>query len=377
MITSDWNWDHRIRNVLLVRLRRIGDAVLITPCLSALKSWRPDIQIDVVLDAASAPVLKNHPLVRSVIEAPVASGFRSALTKRRTIRRLRAGKYDLAVNLHGGTTSMILTWLSGARTTASLAKQPGARLMSLRVPDPQEVWGRDNLHTVENQLALFKWLGVPMPCPLPATTLVADCVADAALRARVPADIVGDRYAVVHPAASCRGKEWEPARFAEVVGFLRERYGLPSVVIGTPSERNQVESVVRQAPTHSVALYDAPLAEVIALIGRSAIFVGVDSGPAHIAAAMAIPSVVIFVYPVSVTPWRPWTRAPHRVVIAGRRDERLCPNGTCDPCLYPACASQITVEKVRTAVSAALAEAQAGVSGPGPQSPAHVGGTQQ
>ena len=70
-------------------------------------------------------------------------------------------------------------------------------------------------------------------------------------------------------------------------------------------------------------------------------------------------------------------RRGHRVVIAGRRDERLCPNGTCDPCLYPACASQITVEKVRTAVSAALAEAQAGVSGPGPQSPAHVGGTQQ
>ncbi len=341
--------------MLLVRLRRIGDAVLITPCLSVLKKWRPDIQIDVVLDSATSAVLKNHPYVRNVIEVPAGTGTNAAMAAWNTLWQCRARHYDFAVNLHGGTTSMFLTLFSGAGITVALAKYPASRLANVRVPDPREVWGRDDLHTVENQLALFKWLGVPTPLPLPPTSVVADPAADIAVRSRIASDMLDGRYAVVHPTASTANKQWASIGFTETMEFLHEKYGLPSVVIGTPCESGEIRSIVQKARTPAVALCDAPLSEVIALIGRSSVFVGNDSGPAHIAAAMGIPQVVIFVHGASINTWRPWTDAPAQIVRVEGKDERLCLR-ECQPCGYPNCHNQISFEQVRKALETVLAE---------------------
>src|ERR1044072_2204368 len=106
----DWS---RVRKVLLVRLRSIGDTILMTPCLAALKSWRPDIEITVLSEPLAAPVLDGHALLDNIIIIDKALSSRAPL-----VGRLRRERFDAAFNMHGGSTAAVLAKLSGAPYTA-------------------------------------------------------------------------------------------------------------------------------------------------------------------------------------------------------------------------------------------------------------------
>src|SRR5438128_9156352 len=99
-----WDWS-TVRRVLVVRLRSIGDTVLTTPSLFALRRFLPQAQIDVLLEDWVAPVLDGSDLIDRVVTIP-----RDGNTARaRVARELRAARYDVVYNLHGGTTATLLT----------------------------------------------------------------------------------------------------------------------------------------------------------------------------------------------------------------------------------------------------------------------------
>src|SRR4051794_10012203 len=99
-----------VRRVLLVRLRSIGDTVLMTPCITALKRWRADVEVDVLVEPFCAPVVEVHPGVSRVVTARRTLGDRAAAA-----RALQRRDYDLAINLNGGSTAAVLALASGAR----------------------------------------------------------------------------------------------------------------------------------------------------------------------------------------------------------------------------------------------------------------------
>src|SRR6201988_4101746 len=105
-----WDWED-IRRVLIVRLRSIGDTVLATPSLTALKRFVPNAEIDILVEDWVAPVLTEHPDVNRVLTLE-----REGLAGRaRMAREIRARRYDVVYNLHGGTTATFLTRATGAR----------------------------------------------------------------------------------------------------------------------------------------------------------------------------------------------------------------------------------------------------------------------
>ena len=106
-----WDWQS-VRSVLVVRLRSIGDTVLATPSLFALKRFLPNARVDILLEDWVAPVLEGFEYIDNVI----------TLKRGSTTGRAGAARYDVAYNLHGGTTSTLLTRASGA--THQLAIQP-------------------------------------------------------------------------------------------------------------------------------------------------------------------------------------------------------------------------------------------------------------
>src|SRR5262245_8525739 len=99
----DWA---RVKRVLLIRLRSIGDTVLMTPCLGAIKSWRPESQITVVSEPLAAPLLEDHQLVDRLVTTGTSISSRIHL-----VRELRRQHFDVAFNLHGGTTATIIAAL--------------------------------------------------------------------------------------------------------------------------------------------------------------------------------------------------------------------------------------------------------------------------
>src|ERR1051326_5792426 len=282
-----WDWSE-VRKVLLVRLRSIGDTVLATPSVVALKRFLPRVQVDILVEDWIAPLLDHHPHIDNVL-AIERGGF---MTRARVARELRSANYDVVYNLHGGTTATFLTRATGARHRVGFKTYQYAQLHNHQAPSPLLLWGQQKTHSVEQQLALLGWTGVPIT-DRPRTVLGVSPQAAATINQRLAAIGLEDRkIALIHPAAAFATKQWATENFARVVEHLAGR-GFAPVAIAAPHEQGLLDTLIESSSVPVVTL-DLSLPEVTALARRSQVFVGNDSGIAHIAAAVGTRSVVVF-----------------------------------------------------------------------------------
>lgn len=346
-----WDWAE-VRSVLLIRLRSIGDTVLTTPSLFALKRFLPQARIDILLEDWVAPVLEGFPHVDTVITLK-----RNSTTARaRVARQLRASHYDIAYNLHGGTTATLLTRASGARHRVGLKTYQYSRLYTHLAPSPSLLWKRDRTHSVEQQLALLGWTGVPVS-DRPPTQLALVEFAAASISTRLHAAGWDKErpLAVIHPAAAFATKQWATDKFAEVAAHLYDR-GFAVVVITAPHEAELADWVEALSLTPVIRFTNLSLPEVTALASRARLFVGNDSGIAHIAAAVGLPSVVIF-GSSNVAHWSPWATAPAEVVLE-EMDCQPCHGYYCEKFAQPECILRVPAERVIAAVDRVLRESE-------------------
>ncbi|HJZ69197.1 MAG TPA: glycosyltransferase family 9 protein [Blastocatellia bacterium] len=307
----------RVRSVLLVRLRSIGDTVLMTPCLATLKSWHPNVKITVVSEPLAAPLLDDHPLVDKLI---ITSG--SLASRAGSVAQLRSGGFDAAFNMHGGSTGAMLVRLSGASRSVGYRDLPLSWLLSDRAPAPDVILGRSRIHSVEQQLALLSWSGVPWPSSRPQLSLAVSAEAKLRVTERLRALGIPERFgnfACIVPGAALESKRWNAEGFAAVVDHLRERWNLSSLVIAGPGQQQLAREVTSATRVRAAVLDQLSLKELVALLGIARVFVGNDGGPMHIAAAVATPIVAVW-GSSDPTVWHPWTEAPYRIVDSGSRN---------------------------------------------------------
>jgi heptosyltransferase-3 len=342
-----WDWSS-VRRVLVVRLRSIGDTVLATPSLHALRRFLPEARVDILLEDWVAPLLEGSSEVDRVLT--VERGSKSS--RLRSARMIRAEKYDVVYNLHGGSTAALLTRATGARHRVGYAAYRYASLHNHTAPPSSALWGREKTHSAEQQLALLGWTGVPVT-DRPASRLPVTPEAAARVSSRLrQAGLEGRDFALIHPAAAFDTKTWAAENFARVVEHLAAR-GLASVAVAGPSEGKVIEELRGHTRAALVSFTDLSLPEMTALASLSRLFVGNDSGVAHVAAAVSVPQVVVF-GSSNVAHWSPWTRAPFEVV----REEMPCapcPGYTCSEFDAPECIRRVPVSRVTSAVERVLA----------------------
>ena len=340
-----WDWNN-VRKVLVVRLRSIGDTVLATPSLFALKRFLPNAQVDILVEDWVAPVLDNHPHVDNVI-ALERGGF---MTRARVARELRAANYDVVYNLHGGTTATFLTRATGARHRVGFKSYQYGQLHNHQAPSPLLIWEQQKTHSVEQQLALLGWTGVPVT-DRPRTSLgISPKAAESVDRLLNQAGLSEQNIALIHPAAAFATKQWASQNFARVIEFLAER-GFTSVAVAAPNEQALLEQLRSETSTKVVTLA-LSLPEVTALAARSQLFVGNDSGIAHIAAAVGTPSVVVF-GSSNIAHWRPWNTAPAEVVFE-EMPCQPCHGYFCEQFAQPECILRVPVTRVTAAIDRVL-----------------------
>jgi heptosyltransferase III len=256
--------------IAVIRLRSLGDCVLSTPALSLLKQHRPDLKISVIVEPRFAEIFVGNPDVDET---------RDSMTRA-----------DLVLNLHGGTRSMILTALSRAKFRAGFAHHRYSVVYTDKIPTAQEVLGISRrVHTAEHLASAMFWLGVRQQ-EIPRAKLFADPAPD-----RRP-------YAVIHPFASAPGKAWPAARFIEIAKNLN----LDPVFLAGPVDDLE--------PFRDFQTSRESLRVTKNLLSGASLFIGNDSGPAHIAAAFGIPVVVLF-GPSDPVTWSPW-RTESQVLTA-------------------------------------------------------------
>lgn len=343
-----WDWS-RVRKVLLIRLRSIGDTVLSTPSLFALKRFVPHAEIDILVEDWVAPILQNHPHATNIVVLE-RGGMGPRL---RTARQIRAARYDVVYNLHGGTTATFLTRATGARHRVGYKTYQYAQLHNHQSPSASLLWGQQTTHSVEQQLALLGWTGVPVT-DRPRTHLAVTSEAARSISRRLADAALDDRkIALIHPAAAFETKQWAVQNFARVAESLAAR-GFTSVAIAAPRERTILDALAAEASVRIIT-FELSLPEVAALAARSQLFVGNDSGIAHIAAAVGTPSVVIF-GSSNVAHWRPWNKAAAEVV----REEmpcQPCHGYFCEKFPQPECILRVPVDRVVNAIDRILINA--------------------
>ena len=255
--------------VAVVRLRSLGDCVLTTPALALLKQTRPDLEIAVVVEPRFAAVFAHNPGVNLTLDPTLSA-----------ISRFRP---HLCLNLHGGPRSAQLTVASRASLRAGFEHFQFRAVYNLHIPKPQPTLQINRrAHTAEHIASAVVWLGVPLQEIPRARLFPADPPA-------APANAV-----VIHPFASAADKTWPADRFLA----LAERTGLEPIFIGAATDDFAPFRAHR-------CLAGTGLEEVKSILAGAALFIGNDSGPAHMAAAFGLPSIVVFGNS-DIDLWRPW-----------------------------------------------------------------------
>jgi len=220
-----------------------------------------------------------------------------------------------------------------------------------QAPAASVLWQQSKTHSVEQQLALLGWTGVPVTDRPPtqlAVTSTSLAAVDELLRT---ANLEGKEFALIHPAAAFATKQWAADKFARVVEFLAERK-VESVAIAGPNETDVVNELISTSSTKVTSL-SLKLPEVTALASRARLFVGNDSGIAHIASAVGAPSVVIF-GSSNIAHWRPWNPAPAEVVFE-EMECQPCHGYYCERFEQPECILRVPVSRVTAAIDRVLA----------------------
>ena len=165
----------------------------------------------------------------------------------------------------------------------------------------------------------------------------------------------GTPFAVIHPAAAFDTKQWATERFARVADSLAAR-GLAIVAITASTEASVADKLKQHATSPIAAFTDLSLPEVTALLSKSRLFVGNDSGIAHMAAAVGAPSVVIF-GSSNTTHWRPWAKAFSEVVVE-ELECQPCHGYFCEKFEEPECIKRVPVERVLASIERVLRETE-------------------
>jgi len=345
MAESGIDWPNA-RRVLVVKLRSIGDTVLSTPSLIALRRFLPDAQIDILLEDWVAPVLDGFDAVDNVISVGKSSSERL-----KTAWKLRGSKYDVAINLHGGTTATMFVRASGARHRVGYSYYQYPFLYNHLLSSASDFWKQEKTHSAEQQLALVGFVGVPVDS-LPKTRLVANERSIDTIRGRHPKFEISDlKFALLHPSTAFFTKQWPTENFARTAEFLTEN-GLHVVAVGSKGESKVPDDLKRLSAVPVTTFDDLTLPEITALASKARVFVGNDSGIAHIAAAVGTPSVVVF-GSSNRDHWRPWTDAPNEIVFEPFPCQP-CPGYECKEFGDSRCIRDIPLSAVFTALERVL-----------------------
>lgn len=302
-------------NILLIRLRLIGDVVFTTPAIDAVRRRYPEARITYLVEAPAEPVVRHNPALDRVIVLDRPRGLARWRYDLGMARRLRAQRFDLVIDFHGGPRSSLLTWATGARQRVGY-NLPGRQwCYTTRVGwTPSLVPPR---HSVVNQWALLEPLGVSAPDRVAAPTVMPlDPIAVDRISTRLAEAKVPDtaRLIVFHVSAGNPFRRWPAASFARVAATLaREDRSRRIIITSGPSEQRAAESVAAEARDLAgdaadgiVSMGEFDLAELRAVIDRAALYIGGDSGPLHIASTTRTPVVALFgpTLPERSLPWR-------------------------------------------------------------------------
>jgi heptosyltransferase-2 len=347
------SWDKRsVKKILAIRIDRIGDLILTTPALRALKETYPESHLAVLVRRGTKDLVEHSSFVDQVI---VVEDF----SRRELAAFLRGLGFDAAISFHPDVFANVLAWQAGIPYRVGYACCGSGFFLTKVLADDRDVRIR---HEVQSALEVAGCLGARTNDF--SLSVAVSCEAEAFVDEFYKKNgfDAGDKVVIIHPGSRQLHLRWQKEKFAALADRLIAEKQCHVLVVGGPRETALVDDVrklMREAPVEAVGL---TLPQLISVIKRGRVFVGHSTGPMHIAAALKVPVVAIFgnVHPLdSWQEWGPWGEG-HVVV----RKNLSCPSCHPGDCRLTsrnasdgrtlACMDAVTVDDVFQAVSTIL-----------------------
>ena len=349
-----------VRAVLLIQLGDIGDVILTVPTVRALRERYPGARLVVAVRDKARELMEDCPWVSEVAAVTRAGGTpgHRVRAQRRFFSRLRRTGFDLAVDVRSGTRGAVLAFLSGASVRIGRYARHGGiwrnRMFTHLVDPPREEFQ----YSAEHSLNIVAPFGLSTTHRRPELILPeARLVRGTSIMDRE--GIPRDRPVVaVHPCSLWRYKEWKPDRWPRVIDHLVDRFGVSIILTGSADERPRVSDIAAMCRARVVNLAGkTSIGELPAVLCRCAMFVGVDTGALHAAAAVGTPTAALF-GPSSPVNWAP--RGRTHLVVSKPVPCIHCRRKGCGGGGISLCLDGLTVEEVQTPVDRHLAGVLAG-----------------
>jgi lipopolysaccharide heptosyltransferase I len=332
-----------LNRVLIVRLGSLGDIVHALPAAAALRRAVPQSRIDWLVDAQHRELLDLVPVIDETIVLRERT-FRGWLD---VTRRLRARAYDVAIDFQGLLKSAVLARASGARRVL------GFSIWHLRERTARPFYSEtaaadDAQHVVRKNLALVAALGGEaerLEFPLASR--------HSAALAEVRRITGGAAFALMNPGAAWPNKRWPPDRFGALSAIVRTQFGLMPFVLWGPGEEGLARSVVEASSGAAAIAPPTTISDLVELARAASLMVSGDTGPVHIAAAVATPIVGLYgpTSPARNGPWSPADICLSRFERCHCHHQRRCT-------AQAWCLGDITVAEVAAAVERRLAQSR-------------------
>lgn len=338
-----------LNRVLLIQLGDLGDVVLTTPTLRAIKSAHPECALSILVRKPFGDLLRPDPYLDNIFQV---EKFRGTLFQRlgkqyELIREIREACFSLTIDLRTGDRGALLSYLSKAPLRIGRASSErkfwhrGA--FNLTVPEPPA--GPKHAHPGADQsLRLLRVFGIdvenstPKLQPDPASHHFVSQTLQ-----RMGINPV-DGFISINPCSRWKYKEWNPSRWKPIIEWIWQHYNLPTVLVGTVDEQAICTSISEASATHCISMAGmTSLSDLVTLLSLSRLHLGVDSAAPHMAAALGTPSITIH----GPTNWRLWR-------IENETQGIITPGKFCVPCNnmgcgdsgFSQCLDELTAEEV-------------------------------
>ncbi|WP_137936435.1 putative lipopolysaccharide heptosyltransferase III [Chitinivorax sp. B] len=333
----------QVRRVLVVKLRHHGDVLLTSPVLSVLKAHYPHLEIDALVYSDTAPMLADHPAL-SQLYVTLRKGA-GVVAEWKLFQALRSRHYDLLIHLTDSSRGAWLARLLGVRwAVAGQANKPTFWKQSFTHLYP--IIGGNRRHTVEIHLDALRRIGLYPDLDERRLVLVPGLAAEDKVGGWLRQQgLTPKSFVQIHPASRWWFKCWPAEHMAELIDQLTAA-GQTIVLTGAPDDKERalvadIESRLKRPVLNLVGQLN--LKELAALTAQARLFIGMDSVPMHIAAAMQTPTVALF-GPSGDIEWAPWQVAAQ--VLTSDHPCRPCGKDGCGGGKRSECLEAIPVERV-------------------------------
>lgn len=347
----------RAKRALIIKLRHHGDVLLTSPVFSLLKGRAPHLEIDALIYAETADMLSLHPAISQVHMIDREWKKRGIAVQGakewQLLRTMDKRHYDLVVHLtehpRGAWLSQLLrpTWSVAPAHDRALWKRSFSHIYPLPRHTPR--------HTVEANLDALRRLGlIPTEAEKKLLLVPGKPAEDKIDTMLAQANVQRGKFIHIHPTSRWFFKTWPAERMADLIlelGKAGHRVVLSAAP--APNERAMITAIKERLKAPVVDFTGMlSLKELAALTSRARLFIGVDSAPMHMAAAVGTPTVALF-GPSGEHQWGPWG-VPHRLVTSDHPC-RPCGNDGCGGSKVSECLTTLPVERVLAAANELLA----------------------